>query len=73
MTSAAGKESVVDKLMDSATQLLVADRLKTPLDPARQPLTKEDARAYVMDAAMIFSEAHRFVEAVANEFSKKRP
>lgn len=70
---AADKNSLVDKLMQAATQLLVADRLKTPMPTIRAPLTKEEARAYVMDAAMVFGEAHRFIEDVENELTKKRP
>jgi hypothetical protein len=59
------KNHVVDLLMENAIQLLVADRLKAPKDVARVPLTKEQAVAYVVDVATMFSAAHIMVNTQA--------
>lgn len=49
-------------LMDSATQLLVADRHIAPKGQMRHRLTKEEAAAYVHDASQLFVAASAFVK-----------
>ena len=48
-------------LLNSATQLVVADRHRAPKDYARAPLDDDDADRYVRDAAVLWLAADRLI------------
>ena len=55
-------QDVTIALMDSATQLLVADRHRAPKGQAREPLDESGAYEYVREAAMIWLTADKLVK-----------
>ena len=54
--------NVISAIMDSATQLLVADRHRAPKGQAREPLNAIDADGYVRDAGRLWLAADRLVK-----------
>jgi len=56
---------VIIAIMDSATQLLVADRHRAPRDHARQPLSAIEANGYVKEAAQLWLAADLLVKSSA--------
>jgi len=62
MTKDDAISSLTNALIDSATQLLVADRHRMPKDQARQPLTNKEAAEYVHEAGRLFLAASDLVK-----------
>jgi len=62
-------QDVTIALMDSATQLLVADRHRHPKGQAREPLNEDEAEAYVRDAARLWMAANWLVKDSVNSIA----